>query len=176
MIPALVSLVALRDRLDLAIVALEPLLPVLDLWTSSQESAAQEPAQDRECTRIAPDDPDPSYGAPRPIAGASKRPLGLFDPLPPARRATNGASSPTAGCEVCGAAVKQAPRGARRRYCSDGCRAEAKAKRTAARSSGNGLAPLPDTPERPFTALAMPDDARSDPDLLRPPPVSCLPG
>jgi hypothetical protein len=98
--------------------------------------------------------------------------VGLFDPLPaPARRlAKNG--STTTSCERCGNPVQQQPRGARRKFCSDDCRLRTKTERTARREADPGLELLPDRVERPFSAFAHPDDDRSDPALLRPPPMS----
>jgi hypothetical protein len=151
MIPALLGLYALRDRLDQALGSLEVLAPVIEAWTSSQKNGAPE------------DEPASPDGAPRAVTG-------LFDELPAVRRSANGASAPPTSCERCGSAVEQQMRGARKRYCGATCRKAAKAARLAP-TNGHGL--LPDEVERPFRALAVPDDARSDPDALRPPALAC---
>jgi hypothetical protein len=44
MIPAVIGLYALRDHLEQAIAALEPVLPALEAWQAAQERA-QEPGQ-----------------------------------------------------------------------------------------------------------------------------------
>jgi hypothetical protein len=150
MIPALIGL---RAVIDQAIGVLGPLEPVVRAWEAAQEPA---PAPEQ-------DGPDALYEPPRPT-------IGLFDPLPdraPAgARPTNGAASTRTNCERCGAAVEQPPRGARRRYCSDPCRASAKAERAARREAPPGPEPLPDRVERPFRTIIAADDARSDPAAL----------
>jgi hypothetical protein len=45
----------------------------------------------------------------------------------------------------------------------------AKAQRVGRREATNGLDSLPDQVARPFRTLVVEDDARSDPDALRPP-------
>jgi hypothetical protein len=167
MIPALLGL---RAALDQAIEILGPLEPVIEAWTSSQKNGALEAAAAPEGTPTTPDEPASPDGAPGPIESPSKPPPGLFDPIAPVRRSTNGASSPSIGhCAVCDAEITQAARGARRVYCGAACRKAAKAERMAP-TNGHGL--LPDEVERPFRALAVPDDARSDPAALRPPALS----
>jgi hypothetical protein len=168
MIPALLGLYALRDRLDQALVNLEVLAPVIEAWTSSQKDGAPEAVAAPEGTPTPPDEPASPDGAPGPIESPSKPPLGLFDPLP-SRRPTNGASAPPTSCERCGSPVEQQLRGARKRYCSSQCRKAAKAERMAP-VNGHGL--LPDEIERPFAAIGAPDDPRSDPDALRPPALN----
>jgi hypothetical protein len=165
----LVALQQLRAALDQAIEHLEPLVPVLEIWTASR--AAQEPQEH------SPEPAGPPVPAVVPSSDSAPEPLvpGLFDPLPrpePRRRPGNGQtwnSAQTTNCHRCGAPVEQQTRGARRKFCGTTCRAKAKAERTARREADPDLEPLPDQVERPFTVFEYPDDARSDPTLLQPP-------
>jgi hypothetical protein len=162
MVPALIGL---RAAIDRAIEVVGPLAGVLAAWEAAQEGPTAP-----EGTPRPPGEPASPGEASRPSESPS-RPVGLFDELP-ARRPTNGSiSAKTSCCERCGSAVEQQPRGARRRYCGAACRKAAKAERMAP-VNGHGL--LPDAIERPFAAIGAPDDPRSDPRLLRPPPIPGL--
>jgi hypothetical protein len=167
MIPALVGL---RHAIDRAIEILGPLEPVIEAWVISQKNGTPEAVAAPEGTPRPPDEPASPGEAPRPIESPSRPPLGLFDPIAPVRRSTNGARSPSIDqCAVCGAGIRQGGRGPRRRYCGPACRKAAKAERMA---PVNGHALLPDEIERPFAAIGAPDDPRSDRRLLKPPALS----
>jgi hypothetical protein len=159
MIPALIGLYALRDRLEQAITALEPVMPALEAWEAARQGASQEsaPAPDRPPTP--PGETDAPSGAPGSSDGRSE-----IGPTP-----GNGAERPI--CPQCGHAFDQGRNaGAPRRYCSTACRTAAAVDRARARELEQAEPePLPDRVERPFVSGRIPDDARSDPEALRPP-------
>jgi hypothetical protein len=170
MVPALIGL---RAAIDRALGSLEVLAPVIEAWVISQKNGAPEAVAAQEGTPRPPDEPASPSEAPRAVTG-------LFDELPVAataqRRPTNGVNGSSAPsidhCVICGTGIRQAERGARRRYCGATCRLKAKADRATRCKVANGLDLLPDQVERPFAAVGAPDDPRSDPRLLKPPALS----
>jgi hypothetical protein len=166
MIPALLGLYALRDRLEQAIVALEPVMPALEAWEAARQGASAEGEQAADRPPLPPGDPGALSGAPEPSAGHSEA----------ATPATNGVGAPHPVCAHCRSPFNPGrSAGAPRRYCTSACRTAAAADRARTRElEAAEPEPLPDLAEaeRPFGARA-PDDARSDPAALRPP---ALPG
>jgi hypothetical protein len=170
-IPGLIGLYALRDHLEAAIAAIEPVLPALAAWETSRENAAEEPAP-------APDRP-PAQALSSPREPLS-RPDGPSEAAPTPPVGGNGADLvASAVCERCGSEFDpgRGP-GPRKRYCSRDCRKAAAADRARAREREPEVEldpePLPDLAmtERPFAMVSYADDPRSDPDALRPPALA----